>query len=543
MSEKIYPWSPLFIEFLSRIEKRICLGEWGIDEYKGLYNCRTGKVACSIPVLPYRLKINADDDDKEYVELIYIKYHKICTYTTERKMIASGKRLEELASHGIEVSEENEKLLCQAFNEIITRSQPHMPSQAPVMPVVRTRDRLGWDGEEFIPYSQKVEYNKTENFSRLAEHFHEKGSFKDWIEYTRRLRKNKVFRIMLAASFAGPLVDVIGQNSFITHLWGKTGKGKTVTLMAAMSVWGNPDTGALVLSLNNTENALGKIAGFLHNVPVAADELQTIKNPAEGYDELIMQITEGKERERMNYNYIIKPGTWRTSFLFTGEEPCVDTTSGGGAKNRVIQINSTEDIITNGNETANFYRANYGFAGRRFIEKLDWQKAKDTYKSVFDSIMDYCDTTEKQAGSAALLLTADWLSSEIFWELDENGEVNRDEEVLQVDDIRPYLMSDKEVDIAGNAFSAVCDLISAHNRNFTADALERWGTIEDDRVYFNIRVLSREMKAMNLDYNAVKADWAERGYLIKAKDGRYRTNKTIAGITTGCALLVLGAVK
>ena len=54
------------------------------------------------------------------------------------------------------------------------------------------------------------------------------------------LRKNETVHFIVASSFASVLIELLHINPFIVHLWGKSGTGKSVTLIIAMSIWGNP---------------------------------------------------------------------------------------------------------------------------------------------------------------------------------------------------------------------------------------------------------------------------------------------------------------
>ena len=57
------------------------------------------------------------------------------------------------------------------------------------------------------------------------------------------------------------------------------------------------------------------------------------------FDQLIYQITEGVDRGRARaYGGVEDTKTWKNSFIFTGEEPITKVNSGGGSKNRVIEI-------------------------------------------------------------------------------------------------------------------------------------------------------------------------------------------------------------
>ena len=499
------------------------LSDWRIDEELGLIHPVKTLIACPIPVLPTAVITNADTGS-ERVELQFWKFGRWHRILADKETISSASKIVSLSAYGLEVTSNNARILVNALSEILVTGARFIPHHT-------GKTALGWEGREFLPYSKNYVFDGEENYRYLYDSVAEKGDFEEWKKKMAMLREDKIFRILLAASFAAPLVEVVGENPFIVHLWGTTGFGKTVSLMCAMSVWGNPAVGRLTRTLNMTTNSMLQTAAFLNSIPFAADEMQTIKRQNVDYDTLIMQLTEGINRGRMKYDKMNDTASWRNAFLFTGEEPCLNQCSGGGAKNRVIEVHCTEKIIQDGNSTANFVRENYGHAGREFVTRLDFDKTRQYYKSVCADIIATCDTTEKQAGAAALILVADWLSTELFWPDDER--------VLTIDDIEPFLAGAKEVDASERAYQFIRDTIAEYSRNFTADCVDRWGTIEEDgRVFFNNTVLQRVLSNAGFDFNAVKTAWAERGYLEKGKDGRFRQLKKISNQCCSCSVLV-----
>ena len=68
---------------------------------------------------------------------------------------------------------------------------------------------------------------------------------------------------LMAASLSSVLLEPLGALPYVFHLWGRSGFGKTLSLMLAQSIWGNPDNGALVRTLNMTNNAMARTAAFL----------------------------------------------------------------------------------------------------------------------------------------------------------------------------------------------------------------------------------------------------------------------------------------
>lgn len=79
------------------------------------------------------------------------------------------------------------------------------------------------------------------------------------------------------------MIEKINALPFIIHYWGKSGSGKTVGMIAAMSIWGNPVLGKLTRVMDATVNACTNNASFFGSFPYAADELQTIKKNGETY--------------------------------------------------------------------------------------------------------------------------------------------------------------------------------------------------------------------------------------------------------------------
>ena len=505
------------------LNRRLIYGNWAVDKEKGLYHRNKDIVACPVPILPSAIYRNTATGT-EKVELQLYKFGEWRKIVTDRETISNRSKIISLSNLGVEVNSGNAGHLMNALSEIISQSLSRLPLR-------RSCSSLGWSGDEFIPYSGNMVFDGEEQFKSMFDSVTQKGGLEDWRRFMAPLRENRVLRIMLAASFASPLVSVVGENPFILHLWGGTSLGKTVALMCAMSVWGDPAVGHLTRTLNMTNFSMLSTAAFLNSLPFAADELQTIKKSFGNYDNLIMQLTEGTDRARMKYDRLNYAGSWRNAFLFTGEEPCIKPGSGGGAKNRVIEIECREKIIENGNATANFVRSCYGTAGKEFIEKLDRRMVKSYYDGIFNDIVSGTSTTEKQAGAAALILTADWLSTQQFWPEDES--------VLRIDDLEPYLFTEEEVDTAQRAYGYVLDLVSEYGRNFTADAADRWGVIENYKVYFIKSVLERELEKAGFDFNAVKAKWYQHGWLEKANDGGYRLKKRVNGTVANTVVIYL----
>ena len=150
---------------------------------------------------------------------------------------------------------------------------------------------------DFVPFVDNYKYDGDISFKNVYKSIKTQGDYDVWKEHVKELRsKSKILKILMAASFASPLIEILGTLPFIVHLWGGTDTRKTVATMVAMSIWGNPSIGKLIKTLNSTVLAMSRYATFMHNLPVAYDELQIVRSKYKSFDEIIMQLAEGIDR-------------------------------------------------------------------------------------------------------------------------------------------------------------------------------------------------------------------------------------------------------
>lgn len=293
-----------------------------------------------------------------------------------------------------------------------------------------------------------------------------------------------------------------------------------------MSIWGNPEVGKMVRTLNATQVALARYASFVHDIPFAGDELQTIKNRWDSFDNLVMYLTEGVDRGRGKaFGGIEALKEWNCCFLFTGEEPITKATSGGGVKNRVIEVEATEKVIADGNFVSNFVRKNYGYAGKEFIKNIpDQEELQKRYREIFKNILDKTDTTDKQAMAMSTILLADELSTDLIFK----------DEKLTIEDVSKWLTSAKEVDVSTRAYEWTMDWISQNIKKFkdTDNNGEIWGKyIEgEDICLVNKTVYTNELNKAGFDYNAVIRNFADRNQIERNSQGKFTHQTTINGV-------------
>ena len=469
--------------------------------------------ASRLPVLPLEILRNTEEGT-EKIRLGFYKYGRWNNILVPRSAAASNAKIVELADMGLDVTSENARLLVKYLADVTALNRD-------AIPVAKSCRHMGWAGETFLPYTDEIRLDSEAQYKDLIASVSSKGDLQAWISYTGELRKNTVLRLLMGASFASPLIARVNALPFVFHLWGGTGTGKTAGVMAAASIWGDPRAGRLVRTMNMTVNSMMQMASVLRNLPFFGDELQTIRNRYENYDRLIMQVTEGINRGRMTDTALQQQMTWQNAFVFTGEEPCTRNLSGGGVKNRVIEVECTENMLENGNSVVNFINENYGLAGPEYIRLLQGYPVRELFDRKMKDILDATGTSEKQAMAMALILTADRLAGWAFYP---------GEEALTAEDVKPFLKVQTDIDAAERAYRELIGVILEHEVNFKPDVnTARWGRMGTDSVLINKSVLIRELRNIGFSFDAVKKQWAEQGYLLKNAYGKYASRAVIGG--------------
>ena len=489
--------------------------------------------ACLHPILPVEILKNVDTGE-ERLKLGYFKYGAWNYVTVNREVCADNTTIVKVLSKiGIEVTSENAKHLVRYISDCVGMNPVRLEPK-------RSINRLGWCGHEFMPYAEDIVYDGDKEYESIFRNVHEGGSYEKWKDHCCELRKNKIVRMAFAASFGSVLIEPLQILPFVLHIWsGESGTCKTVAIMAAMSIWGNPKMGGLVKTMNTTKVGIMRTSAFLYSLPYAGDELQTMKDKWSGnFDQLIYQITEGIDKVRGRASGgVDETKTWHNSYLFTGEEPITKSNSRAGSKNRVIEIEAEEKLLEDGNYTVSVLTENYGHAGKPLIEyitSIDLRNLRAEYKRYFDEICQL-DTTEKQAMAMACMLVADRiLSEQIFGETP-----------LTIKDVSGYLRSAKEVDIAERSYEMVMNWIAKNPVRFqnpgdtdSANKGEVWGRIDSDEVHpekppvaiINKDVLCDFLERSGFDYAAVSKKWAAKERLIRNSQGKMVHQTKVYGV-------------
>lgn len=397
-------------------------GVWRTSEDGGIWTLgERGRIyACSHPIFPAAILVNIETHICK-VNLMFKVRGKWNSVLIDRKVIASKNTIVSLANNGIRVTSENAGALVQYLSDIEALNEDEIPE-------LMSTSRLGWVNGSFMPYEQSVIFDNEDNLRTLFESIHKEGSYKVWLECVRNERKNKRIELLIyiAASFASVLVEPLGILPFVVDLWGGTGKGKTVALMMACSIWADPNEGEYITDAKSTQNSVEIRLGALNSLPMIIDDMAQIKNKMDDFVSLIYMLCSGSSKGRATKEGGIKKTySWKNCSLTNAEHSLISETMQGGAVNRVIDVEcANEDIFQNAHEVADTIRHNFGFAGEAFVEEIKMipeDELQEIYKRYFEYLVRESEVIgaekeQKQLIPMAAILTADELSEKYIFD-------------------------------------------------------------------------------------------------------------------------------
>ena len=138
---------------------------------------------------------------------------------------------------------------------------------------------------------------------------------------------------------------------------------------------------------------------------------------------------------------------------------------------------------------------------------------------------------QKQAQSAALILTADTLLTELLG----------DNRALTCEEIAEFLKTKDDVSVNPRAYEYVCEFIAANQARFTYDPErpgEVWGSINADSVYIIKNKFNQICDEGGYNPQALISYLADKK-LIERQSGKNSVAKRIGGVLTRCIHMTL----
>ena len=538
-----------YVAQMEGIDLVLNTGEWicdshGIRRFTEKNGSMIEEVACWQPVIISEIFFNRELCSYR-VQLAFkeSQFSKVKTITVPKSMIATASSITNLADYGIAVTNITAPLLVRYLNDLERLNVDKIPHNSAI-------SRLGWIDDTFVPYDKSISFDGETMYKELFDSVDVHGDYEEW----KRMANNEnsiEAKMILGASFASPLVGLLDKLVFFTHLWGTSGIGKSVALYFAQSVWGNPRK--LVQNLNGTAVALERLASFYCNIPLCLDELQTLKKTVVskdgGFDDILYKLGQGRGKSRGRKDGAIdKVSTWALSIITTGEEPITSDNSGGGARNRVIDIYCRKNIFESATRVVSCCCENYGYAGKEFVEKLTEYVARhgkthlnDIYATYFDYLMK-STPTDKQAMSATMIALGYTLMNMFIFGMEEEDALRDGLKLL--DEIRPYLIDITQVDNVENFYTDILSFVAQNKHHFVfskksglnkfeynplENRIEVWGKITDCEINISNMIIKKFCVDNNRNYTKMLRALSEADKTIRlpTNDNRFEGTRPI----------------
>lgn len=485
-------------------------------------------IACVHPILPVQRLINIDDGTVR-LRLMFRRDFKVWKEVVANKsMLFSSKEIKKLADKDISVSDRNASYLVEYLQDLEDLNHNTLPEAQSV-------SHLGWTSNGlFSPYMENLEFDGLDNFRKVFEAVHPHGDYEVWLGVAKSVRKtDSVARIALAAAFASVVIRPIGKLNFILHFWGGSGTGKTVGQFLATSVWANPnDAAGYLQTFNSSLVGLEQLAGFVNNLPLILDEFQLVKDK-KSFEQTVYMLCEGIGKTRgAKTGGLQKTLTWKNCIITSGESPITHASSGGGAVNRIIEIECREPLFKDPIEVLDMIRQNYGHAGKLFMAFMEGDGAKEKAANLYKEFYKQLGTnsTEKQTMAAAIILTADALATEWLF---------CDDRALTVKDIEPFLHTKEAVDVGARGYEYIHDYYVTNASRFESDSDPCYGSVTGDEVRIIKSVFERVCEEGGYNPKALLSWLDQAGRLSKGKDNLYKSAK-VNGKAVRCACINMG---
>lgn len=262
-----------------------------------------------------------------------------------------------------------------------------------------TVERAGWhcNGRSFLLQDGSVYGDPGALFvARTAGRNRTRGTLAEWQSMVAEVVPgNSRLLLSVALPFAGPLLEISGEDFAGIHIFGDSSVGKSTAAALAGSVWGEPSKHDQVRSWRATDNGLEGTAAEHTDTVLILDEIAQVEPRIIGECAYMLANGAGKARAAKDGS-AREVRRWRLAILSTGEHTIEDAMKAagkrapGGIDVRLINVQAKagagmglfEDC--HGMQPADFAASivrscmtSYGTAGREFIDLLTTLRTDD----------------------------------------------------------------------------------------------------------------------------------------------------------------------
>lgn len=469
----------------------------------------------SMPMILSRRLINVDTN-KEKLELAFYQRNRWRTLIADRSTLLNKSSIIKLADYGPLISSSNAAKVVGYLEAFEAENQETIPE-------IRSVSHLGWvDGQydRFLPGAE--EGVELDAFGSITKGYRAKGTLEEWVENVRPVLRFPIARLLLASSFASPLLRVIGHRNGLIYPYGMTRGGKTAALKVALSAWGDPEQ--TMTSFNSTRNALERRAAIYSDLPIGIDERQVVGDRQGFVESIVYMLGNGQSRGRATKDGGLQDEhTWNSLTLATGEEPISSDSSIGGVKSRVLEIYGRpiddEELASQMHVVT---AEAHGVAGpefiRRVIEKLktDPDTFKNDFKAARDEMKKRCpENVDSHISITAAILLGDVYMNHWFFGASEDGAVKDAMDLGQT--ILDQLEKKSDIDDGKRAYEALMSWFAENEGHFDEEPLQGkpFGWVDEHNRLLCIypTKFKEALERLERSPNRVRKDWVERGWI------------------------------
>lgn len=394
---------------------------------------------------------------------------------------------------------------------------------------------LGWNVENGV-----LQWNGIESELPYLQ-YHLEMSEEDYLaELNKLTAPSPQLEFVLCGAAASTLLaylkikEKLPVSSFGISLVGTSSTGKTTALQLAASLYSSPEDETVFSAFYGTYNALIKILGRHHGVPICYDE-STIKNDI-SKSSFVYAFTQGKDKLRLNSDSELKfRNSWDCTALFSSEEYLVDAAKDNlGIVARIITLDNftyTTDS-SHSEQIKTFAGKNYGYIGNLFSEYLisaDSAEILEEFQTaiadLLNKITEKCSLTERITMNYAMIIT----TSQI---LNRLGVLTDTEEILKIciklhDEISSAANPGKNLVV--KIFNYIC---SNYNK---LDGV-KW-TLNKDKKPVKVEILEATFKEIlektgNTDEKTAVKFLLDEGFIVPPEKNRIKAKISIDGVAS-----------
>lgn len=405
------------------------------------------------------------------------------------------------------------------------------------IPLVKTVSRMGWYGSKhFFPGIEGDYVVDNAEMGKQLSGFHEAGELADWVNFIAPVRKFPIARMMLACSFAAPLMRLVNQRIFILHAYGRSRGGKTAAMVAALSVWGRPED--IMANFNTTKVGIEQLAGFYNDLPVGLDEQQIASRNQNFIESLVYMLSMGKGKTRGSKGGGLREyQQWKTVVLTTGEDPISSDSSTAGVKSRALEVYGApipDELVAQ--RVHRGISAHYGTAGVTFIRRVMAELAKnprmvlEDYEKVLELLQGrFSENMSSHVSAVTIGILADFYASQWIFGM---SEVQAFDEAMKMGEaILAMLERTADADDSLRAYDYIMGWADANAAAFNSRIQNIWyGMATPDYYYIFPVVFDKAMKEGGFNARRILKDWAQVGVIkteLKAGIVRHKVRMTV----------------